>query len=65
MFFTTSLKFNTFFKDDGFPWELWGSAGMGMEVEYSPKRGMGTGMGNILDGGAKSGKVSPSQSPPR
>ncbi|MCI97270.1 hypothetical protein A2U01_0118571, partial [Trifolium medium] len=25
-----------------------------MEEEYSPKRGMGTGMGNILDGGARS-----------
>jgi hypothetical protein len=26
---------------------------------------MGTGMGNILDGGAKSDKVSSDQSPPR
>jgi hypothetical protein len=29
------------------------------------KRGMETGMGNILDGGVKSGKVSFRQSPPR
>jgi hypothetical protein len=65
MFFTTSLKFNTFFKDDGFPWELWGSAGMGMEEEHSLKRGTGKGMGNTLDGGANSGKVSPAQSPLR
>ncbi|MCI89866.1 hypothetical protein A2U01_0111155, partial [Trifolium medium] len=25
-----------------------------MEEEYSPKRGMETGIGNILDGGARS-----------
>ncbi|MCI30715.1 hypothetical protein A2U01_0051926, partial [Trifolium medium] len=31
-------------------WELWRSAAMGMEEEYSPKRGMGTGMGNIMVG---------------
>ncbi|MCI60379.1 hypothetical protein A2U01_0081635, partial [Trifolium medium] len=51
---------------DGAPRELWGSAGMGMgmEEEYSPKRGMWTGKGNILDGGARSGKVSSVQSPP-
>ncbi|MCH81883.1 hypothetical protein A2U01_0002677, partial [Trifolium medium] len=29
-----------------------GSAGMRIEEEYSPKRGIGTGMRNILDGGA-------------
>ncbi|MCI60651.1 hypothetical protein A2U01_0081907, partial [Trifolium medium] len=27
---------------------------MGTEEEYSPKRGMGTGMESILDGGARS-----------
>ncbi|MCI33341.1 hypothetical protein A2U01_0054558 [Trifolium medium] len=37
---------------------------MGMEEEYSLKRGMRTGMGNILDGGARDGKVSSAQSPP-
>ncbi|MCI90105.1 hypothetical protein A2U01_0111396, partial [Trifolium medium] len=42
---------------DGSPWELWGSAKMGMEKDYSPKWRMETEMGNILDGGAKSGKV--------
>jgi hypothetical protein len=31
---------------------------MGMEKEFSPKRGIGTGMENILDGGAMSDKVS-------
>ncbi|MCI49127.1 hypothetical protein A2U01_0070370, partial [Trifolium medium] len=30
--------------------ELWGSAGIWMEEECSPKRGIGT--GNILDDGA-------------
>ncbi|MCI89243.1 hypothetical protein A2U01_0110531, partial [Trifolium medium] len=45
------------------PRELWGSAGM--EEEYSPKRGMRTEMENILDGGARSGKVSSVQSMPR
>jgi hypothetical protein len=35
-----------------------------MEEEYSPKRKMRTGMENILDGGARSGKVSFGQSPP-
>ncbi|MCI61225.1 hypothetical protein A2U01_0082482 [Trifolium medium] len=43
----------------------WGSAEMGMEEEYSPKRGMKTEMRNILDGGAMSGKVSSAQSPSR
>jgi hypothetical protein len=42
--------------------ELWRSAEMGMKEEYSPKRGMemGTGMRmrNILNGGARSDKVS-------
>ncbi|MCI49382.1 hypothetical protein A2U01_0070626, partial [Trifolium medium] len=46
---------------DGSPRELWGSTGMWMEEECSPKRGMGT--ENILDGGAKGGKVSFAQSP--
>jgi hypothetical protein len=36
---------------------------MGIEEEFSPKRGMGTGMENILNGGAKGGKVSSNQSP--
>jgi hypothetical protein len=31
---------------------------MRIEEEFFPKRGMGMGMENILDGGAKSGKVS-------
>jgi hypothetical protein len=35
---------------------------MGMKEEYSQKRA--TGMGNILDGGAKSDKVSSDQFPP-
>ncbi|PNX68578.1 hypothetical protein L195_g064041, partial [Trifolium pratense] len=43
-------------KVDGAPRELWGSAGMKMEEEYSSKQEMGTGMVNILDGGARSGK---------
>ncbi|MCI40043.1 hypothetical protein A2U01_0061275, partial [Trifolium medium] len=47
---------------DGSLQELWGSARM--EKEYSPKREMETGMGNILDGGAMSGKLSSAQSPP-
>jgi hypothetical protein len=51
-----------FFKVNGYSRELWGSAGMRMEEEYSPKRGMGTEMGNIFDGGTKSGKVSSGQS---
>ncbi|MCI45955.1 hypothetical protein A2U01_0067195, partial [Trifolium medium] len=42
-----------------------GFTGMEMEEEYSPKREMGTRMDNILDGGARSGKVSSAQSPPR
>ncbi|MCI71260.1 hypothetical protein A2U01_0092523, partial [Trifolium medium] len=42
---------------DGSPRKLWESAEMGMEKDYSPKWRMKTGMGNILDGGAKSGKV--------
>ncbi|MCI04660.1 hypothetical protein A2U01_0025707, partial [Trifolium medium] len=50
---------------DGSPRELWGSAGMGMEEEHFTKRGMGTGVGNILDGGARSGKVPSARSPPR
>jgi hypothetical protein len=37
---------------------------MRMEEEYSLKRRMETGMGNILNGGAKSGKVFSSQSRP-
>ncbi|MCI49524.1 hypothetical protein A2U01_0070768, partial [Trifolium medium] len=56
---------DTLFKVDGSPWELWRSMGMGMEEEYSPKRGMGTGMVNILDCGAMSGKVPSVQSPLR
>ncbi|MCI76638.1 hypothetical protein A2U01_0097908 [Trifolium medium] len=39
--------------------------GMEMEEEYSPKRRMRTGMVNILDGGARSGKVPSVQSPLR
>ncbi|MCI58174.1 hypothetical protein A2U01_0079428, partial [Trifolium medium] len=39
--------------------------GDGAEEEYSPKRIMGVGMGNSLDGGEGSGKVLPAQSPPR
>jgi hypothetical protein len=54
-----------FFKVDEYPQELWGSARMGMDEEYSPKRGMRTGMRNILDDGARSGKVSSGHSPPR
>ncbi|MCI63974.1 hypothetical protein A2U01_0085231, partial [Trifolium medium] len=50
---------------DGALRELWGSAGIGMEEEYSPKREMRTGMRNILDGGARSGKISSVHSPPR
>jgi hypothetical protein len=38
---------------------------MGMEEEFSPKRGMGTEIENILDGGARSVKVSSGQSSPR
>ncbi|MCI56602.1 hypothetical protein A2U01_0077853, partial [Trifolium medium] len=48
---------------DGSPRELWGFAGMRMEIEYSPKRGMGT--RNTLDGGARSSKVLSAQSPLR
>jgi hypothetical protein len=36
-----------------------------MKEEFFPKRGMGTGMGNTLDGWARCGKVSSDQSPPR
>jgi hypothetical protein len=54
-----------FFKVDGYPRELWGSAGMGMKEEYSPKWGMETEIENILDGGARSVKVSSGQSSPR
>ncbi|MCI37380.1 hypothetical protein A2U01_0058604, partial [Trifolium medium] len=50
---------------DGSPRELWGSEEMGMKEEYSPKRGMRTGMENILDGGVRSGKVPSAQSTPR
>jgi hypothetical protein len=32
---------------------------MGMKEEFSPKRGMGTGMRNILDNGVRGVKVSP------
>ncbi|MCI36471.1 hypothetical protein A2U01_0057694, partial [Trifolium medium] len=42
-----------------------GSTWMGMEEVYSLKQGMGMRMGNILDGGARSGKVSSAQSTPR
>ncbi|MCI73690.1 hypothetical protein A2U01_0094954 [Trifolium medium] len=42
-----------------------GSARMVMKEEYSQKWGMGMGMKNILDGGARSGKVPSAQSPPR
>ncbi|PNX55537.1 hypothetical protein L195_g049166, partial [Trifolium pratense] len=49
---------------NGAPRDPWGSVGMGMKEEYSPQRKMGTGMRNILDGGARSGKVSSAQSPP-
>jgi hypothetical protein len=37
---------------------------MMMEEKFSPERGMETGMRNILDGGAKDGKISSGQSPP-
>jgi hypothetical protein len=37
---------------------------MRMNEEYSLKRGIGTGMENILDGGARCDKVSSDQSPP-
>ncbi|MCI45449.1 hypothetical protein A2U01_0066688, partial [Trifolium medium] len=47
---------------DGSPRELWESAGMRMEEEYSPKREMKTEMRNILNGGTRSGKVHPAQS---
>ncbi|MCI03225.1 hypothetical protein A2U01_0024260 [Trifolium medium] len=43
---------------DGSPRELWGSAGMEMEEEYSLKREIETRMGNILDDEASSRKVS-------
>jgi hypothetical protein len=33
--------------------------GIGIEEEYSPKRGMGTGMENILDGGQEVLKYPP------
>jgi hypothetical protein len=36
-----------------------------MKEKFSPKRGMKTGMENILDGGAMGGKVSSGQSPLR
>jgi hypothetical protein len=36
---------------------------MRMEKEFSPKRGMGTGMGNILDDRARGGKISSGQFP--
>ncbi|MCI86969.1 hypothetical protein A2U01_0108250, partial [Trifolium medium] len=49
---------------DGSPLKLWGSAGMEMEEDYSPKRGMKTEMENILDGETKSSKVTSGQSPP-
>ncbi|MCI44665.1 hypothetical protein A2U01_0065904, partial [Trifolium medium] len=50
---------------DGSLREIWGSAGMWMKEEYSPKEGIGTGMGNILNGGASSGKLASAQSPSR
>jgi hypothetical protein len=53
-----------FFKVDGYPQELWRSAKMEMEEDYSPKREMETRMENILDGGSRSGKVSSGQSQP-
>ncbi|MCI90715.1 hypothetical protein A2U01_0112009, partial [Trifolium medium] len=46
----------------GSPRELWESAGMWIEEEYSPKREMRTEMGNILNGGTRSGKVPSAQS---
>ncbi|MCI51943.1 hypothetical protein A2U01_0073187, partial [Trifolium medium] len=49
---------------DGAPRELWRSAGMRMEEEYSPKQKMRTWMRNILDDEARSGKISSAQSPP-
>jgi hypothetical protein len=42
-----------FLKVDGYLRELWKSAGMRMEEEYSLNRGMGTRMRNILDGGQR------------
>ncbi|MCI89782.1 hypothetical protein A2U01_0111071 [Trifolium medium] len=44
---------------------MWRSAGMGMEEEYSSKRGIGMGMENILNGGARSDKVFSAQFPSR
>jgi hypothetical protein len=48
--------------------KLWGSAEMGMEnvgmeKENSPRRGMGTKMGSILNGREWSGKVLPTPAP--
>ncbi|MCI58493.1 hypothetical protein A2U01_0079748, partial [Trifolium medium] len=47
---------------DGSLRKLWGSAGMEIEEEYSPKRGMRTEMENILDDGTRSSKVTSGQS---
>jgi hypothetical protein len=38
-----------------------GSVGMRMREKYSPKRGMRMGIGNILDGRARNGKISSGQ----
>jgi hypothetical protein len=47
---------------DGSPQKLWGSAGMKMKDEYSPKHEMKTEMSNILDDEIKSGKIFSGQS---
>jgi hypothetical protein len=52
----------TFFKVDDYPRELWGSTRKRVEEEYSPKREMRMGIGNILDGGTRSPKILSGQS---
>jgi hypothetical protein len=62
-FIENNINLILFFKVGGYPRELWESAGMEMEEEFSPKLEMGT--GNILNGGERGGKETPGQSPPR
>jgi hypothetical protein len=71
LFLTTSLIENNrnlmilIFNVDGFLRELWGSAEMEMNEEYSSKRRMQTGMRIILIGGELYNKVFIVRSPSR
>jgi hypothetical protein len=49
----------------GAPWILWGSVGMGMEGNFPPRRGSGTGMGKSLGSGAGNGETASAHSLPR